>query len=268
MSITSLDLENLSVSVGTIKILHTVSFSAQQGEFITIFGPNGAGKSTLLNIVAGLQSPTSGTLRATTSHGNPPRIGMVFQNYDESMLPWHSVYDNLDLVLQARAHAGENRYMSQMYRANAIDKIFSLAGITALAHRTFSSLSGGQKQLAAICRALIVEPDLLLLDEPFSALDYMTSRNIETTLLQLWQEYIRTHAMIALCISHNPDNALLLADRVLLLSRAPATIAQQLSVTLPRPRSPHLLTDPAFTTLRSVLLTHLEYEYAQVHHDS
>jgi NitT/TauT family transport system ATP-binding protein len=262
MNALSLTLADVDVHINAVPILQGISLSVQSGEFITIFGPNGAGKSTLLNAMTGIQEIASGTLRIDTPNGKKPRIGMVFQNYNESMLPWHSVYANLEIVLQARAAADEQQFKNPSHRARTIHDILEQAGISHLALREFSSLSGGQKQLTAICRALIVEPDILLLDEPFSALDYITARGVEDTLLRLWDAHNRTHAMIGLCVSHNPDSALLLADRILLLSRTPATILQRIDITLERPRSASMLTSEDFLTLRSTLLSHLEYAYA------
>lgn len=259
---TSLTLEHVGVAIGATTILHDISLSVHGGTFITIFGPNGAGKSTLLNVIASLQNIAQGRVQVTTTHGKKPRLGMVFQNYNESMLPWHSVSTNLDIVLQARYHAGAEQFHSPYYRTESIREILNQAGILHLAERSFSSLSGGQKQVAAICRALIVEPDILLLDEPFSALDYMTSRSVEDTLLRLWDVHNRSRTMIALCVSHNPDSALLLADQVLLLSRTPATVVRQMDITLERPRTASMLTSTEFLALRSTLLSHLESAYA------
>jgi NitT/TauT family transport system ATP-binding protein len=256
-----LDLQHISVCIGNKTIIQDISLRAEGGDFIAVFGPNGAGKSTLLKTIAGLQQIQSGHITTTTFDGKPARIGMVFQNYQESLLPWHTAKKNIDIVLQARYDAGEKAFSSASYRNDMIDHLFGIAGISSLAQIPCGVLSGGQQQIVSLCRALAYQPDILLLDEPFSALDYFSARMAEDTLLRLWDEQSKHRPMVALCISHNPDNAIILADRICILSRHPATLTSTLDVPLLRPRTTDILTAPEFIALRTTMISLLRSEY-------
>ncbi len=226
-------------------VIHDMNFSIAEGEFVSIFGPNGSGKSTLLSLIAGLETPDSGEIRILSAHSEytTPKIGFVFQNYNESMLPWRTVRGNVELALEHTVSSSSERKAIAM---SFLDKV----GLAHVAERYFYDLSGGMKQLVAICRAFAYEPDVLLLDEPFSALDFATTRKVEMDLLSVWSEKKKT----ALCISHDVDDAVFLADKVMVLSPRPAQIKGIITIDLPRPRTMAMFTSPEFFALRSQVL--------------
>lgn len=226
-------------------VIHDMNFSIANGEFVSIFGPNGSGKSTLLSLIAGLEKPDSGAIYIMTPQGEhiPPKIGFVFQNYNESMLPWRTVRGNVELALeQTISSAAERKKIAMSF----LEKV----GLAHVSERYFYDLSGGMKQLVAICRAFAYEPDVLLLDEPFSALDFVTTRKVEMDLLSVWSEKKKT----ALCISHDVDDAVFLADKVMVLSPRPAQIKGIIPIDFPRPRTMAMFTSPEFFALRSQVL--------------
>lgn len=229
-----------------------VSLNIKSGEFVTLFGPNGCGKSTLLSIIAGLEKSDSGSITIEGTARNNQRIGFVFQNYNESMLPWRTVGGNVEIALEALGIPKNER------RSDAM-QLLETVGLGNKYDEYFHSLSGGMKQLTAICRAFAQSPDILLLDEPFSALDYSATRYMETELLRIWEK----RGCTAICVSHDIDEAIFLADRVVALSPRPAAIRGIIQVDLPRPRSQDMLTSEKFFTLRGELLRLFDYEARQ-----
>ncbi len=234
-----------------LPILTDVSLSVGLGEMVTFFGPNGCGKSTLLNLAAGLEYPTVGTIRvdgaATTADGG--KVGFVFQNYQESLFPWLTVRDNVAFPLEIEGESKESA------RKHA-DEILALVRLEASVDRYPYELSGGMRQLVAICRAMVVKPDVLLLDEPCSALDYATTKRVELDMLKLWEQW----PCAAICVSHDVDEAVLLADRVVVLSPKPGAIKEIIPVNLPRPRTLDMLTSPEFIACRARVLEAFAYE--------
>ncbi len=233
-----------------LPILTDISLLVGSGEVVALFGPNGCGKSTLLNLVAGLERPSSGTISIGGKAADKAKIGFVFQNYQESLFPWLSVRDNVAFPLEIEgATKGEARKRA--------DEILSLVRLDASADRFPHELSGGMRQLAAICRAMVVRPDVLLLDEPCSALDYETTRRVELDMLRLWGE----NPCPVICVSHDVDEAVLLADRVVVLSPKPGSIKEIIDVNLPRPRTLDMLTSPEFVACRNRVLGAFAYEH-------
>ena len=218
-----------------ITALEDVSLEIGTNEFITLVGPSGCGKSTLLRIVAGLILPTAGT---ATIGGQPitePRqeTGIVFQA--PTLLPWASVLDNVLLPLR----------MMRRMDSGSTDKaaaLLKLVGLDGFERKSPRELSGGMQQRVAICRALVHEPDILLMDEPFGALDALTREEMTMELLRIWGERPKT----VLFVTHSITEAVVLADRVVVMSPRPGRIAEIIDIKSPRPRSFHVEGDPAF----------------------
>jgi NitT/TauT family transport system ATP-binding protein len=211
-----------------LPVLDDISFELHEGEIVALLGKSGSGKSTLLRSLAGLIGPTSGR---ALFHGEQlsapnPNVAMVFQTF--ALLPWLTVLQNVELGLEARAVPPAER------RARA-ERAIDLIGLDGFESAYPKELSGGMRQRVGFARALVVEPDALFMDEPFSALDVLTAENLRTELLSLWgHEDFPTRAM--LIVTHNIEEAVLLADRVLILSSNPGRIRAELAIELVRPR--------------------------------
>lgn len=210
-----------------------------RGRFVSVFGPNGCGKSTLINLIAGLIPVDAGTILFGGKPLRETKIGYVFQNYREALFPWMSAWKNIEYPLKiAKVPAAE--------RARRVDRLVEHLGVKVDLARYPYELSGGQQQLVSIMRALVIEPEVLFLDEPFSALDYEMTLFMRERLQRVFNETRTTMVLV----SHDLEEAVYLADRVLLLSRRPATIADAPDVSLPRPRSDETLSDPAYVQLK------------------
>lgn len=236
-------------STSNSPVIDNLSLTVSEGEFVSVFGPNGSGKSTLLSIIAGLEKADGGDISIHSSKTEKPKIGFVFQNYNESMLPWRTVRGNVELALENTITDKEERKRIALYYLHKV-------GLSHVAERNFYALSGGMKQLTAICRAFAYDPDILLLDEPFSALDFATTRRVEMDLLSVWSEQKRT----AICISHDVDDAVILADRVIVLSERPAKVKGIIEISLPRPRTPEMFMSDEFFRLRTQVLEVFTHE--------
>ena len=214
-----------------LPVLEGVSFTLSEGEIVALLGKSGSGKSTLLRCVAGLIPPSSGSVsyRGTPLTGANPGVAMVFQTF--ALLPWLTVRQNVELGLEARGVAGAERAERAL---RAID----LIGLDGFESAYPKELSGGMRQRVGFARAIVTEPDALLMDEPFSALDVLTAENLRGELVKLWEGHGAPIKSI-LIVTHNIEEAVLLADRVLVLSSNPGRIRAELSVELPRPRDRH-----------------------------
>jgi NitT/TauT family transport system ATP-binding protein len=223
-----------------VQALDDISLSVAHNEFVSVLGPSGCGKSTLVLLLAGLLSPSRGTITVQGQRVDGPRRtnGIVFQN--AVMLPWRTVIDNVLLPIDLM---GEN---IRDYRARARE-LLEIAGIADFAERLPHELSGGMRQRAGICRALIQDPDLLLMDEPFSALDAMTRDDMNLELLRIWERDRKT----VIFITHSISEAVFLSDRVVVMSKRPAQIVDDISIRLPRPRAVELQETPQFNQLRA-----------------
>lgn len=224
-------------------VLDGISLEVRPGEFVAVFGPNGCGKTTFLNIVAGILAPSSGSASVNGRPAGQAPIGYVIQDYRASLLPWRTTVDNLSLVLELRG-------IGCLERRGTVTRFLEDLGLNLPTSGYPYELSGGQQQLVAICRSPVGAPELLLLDEPFSALDYTTRLFMHDQLLRIWEKTGTT----VLFVSHDLEEALYLADRLVLLSRRPARVLETLMCDLGRPRSPALLESEAFSALRSVAL--------------
>jgi len=232
-----------------LNVLDNVSFEVKDGEFVTLFGPNGCGKTTLLYIIAGIEDPSSGEVFIGGRNPGLSSVGFVFQNYNESMLPWRTVEGNIRLGL-------EMLDLPESERKRITDDILKKAGLFERKDEYFYELSGGMKQLVAICRAFAFDPGILLMDEPFSSLDYSTSRKMGLELLEIWKEKKKT----TLFVSHDIDEAIFLADRVMVLTKMPAKIKDVIEIDLPRPRKIDVISSKKFFMIRNKILGISNYE--------
>lgn len=249
-----LNLRNISKSFGTgsqkSEVLKQINLSIDEGEFVAIVGFSGSGKSTLINTIAGLIFPDSGEalVRDEKIRGPGPERGMVFQSY--SLMPWLSVYDNVALAVN-QVH----RSWSKAQRDAHIRKYIALVNLTAATEKRPAELSGGMRQRVAVARALAASPDILLLDEPLSALDALTRGNLQEEILRIWEEEKKT----VILITNDVDEGLLMADRVIPLTLGPgATFGPEFVVDLPRPRDRVEMNHNArFKTLRGEITQYL-----------
>ena len=208
-------LHNVMMDYGETRILHDIDLSIPKGSFTVLIGPSGCGKSTLLKLVTGIEQPTRGTVTA------PDAMTMVFQN--GSLLPWRTVKDNVLLAL-------ETSRMTSREKDAAVMESLAMLGMDTLSESYPRDLSGGQRQRVGIARALVSNPEVLLLDEPFSALDAETTENLHAELLKLWKD----KGLTVLMISHSLDEAVELADTVHVMSQG--KIIDSETILLPRPR--------------------------------
>ena len=213
---------------GVLPVLRRTSFEIGEREFVTLIGPTGCGKTSLLRIVAGLVRQSSGTVRIGGQRitGPSPIAGYVFQQI--SLVPWRTVQRNVELSLELRNHRGLTADDRERART-----VLELVGLSGFENYYPYQISGGMQQRVGIARALVIEPQLLLMDEPFGALDAQTRRILQDELL-LWRE--RTGVSV-LFVSHDLDEAVYLSDRILVMSARPATVLESLKVELPEPRT-------------------------------
>lgn len=254
-----LSLENVSkvypTSKGPLTVLEDVNLTVNQGEFVCIIGHSGCGKSTMLNMVSGFNQPTSGTVKL---HGKeitapgPDRM-MVFQNY--CLLPWKNAHDNVALAVNTVC-----KDQSKGDREATINKYMEMVGLTEAAKKKPNQLSGGMKQRVALARAFSIHPEVLILDEPFGALDAITKEELQEELLEIW----RANKITVLMITHDIDEALFLADRIVMMTNGPrAKIGEIMEVPFPRPRNRTQIMDSAkYMELRNYAIDYLFHRYA------
>jgi NitT/TauT family transport system ATP-binding protein len=223
---------------GTLAALGPVSFEIAPGQFVCLIGPSGCGKSTLIRVFAGLLEPTTGIARINGETISEPsrRVGLMFQQ--ANLMPWRTVIDNIALPLEL---AG----IPKTERHQAARNMLNLLNLEGFDEALPGELSGGMAQRAALGRTLIQQPDVLLLDEPFGALDAMTREKISADMLKVWQEQRQT----ALMVTHDIQEAVLLSDRILVMSQRPGQIVADIAVDLPRPRHIDQTYDAAFGDL-------------------
>ncbi|HEY5812393.1 MAG TPA: ABC transporter ATP-binding protein [Terrimicrobiaceae bacterium] len=234
-----LEVKNVSKGFGPkgkgTEVLEDITLEVEQGEFVAIIGYSGAGKTTLMSILAGLIKPDSGsiTLRGKPMEGPGPDRGIVFQNY--SLLPWLTVYENVALAVDQVF--GE---WTADERRGHIERQIAMVNLTSARDKIPAELSGGMRQRVSVARALSLRPDILLLDEPLSALDALTRANLQEEINRICQDEKKT----VILITNDPDEAILLADRVIPLTAGPrATLGPSIPVTIPRPRSRRLINE-------------------------
>jgi NitT/TauT family transport system ATP-binding protein len=230
-----------------------VSLEVGRGEFVSIVGPSGCGKSTLLGIVAGLLAPTRGSVKLEDRVVSAPVIEMVylFQQYSKSLFPWRRVRENVALGLEVQARRGTR---SRAEIKALCEEYLGLVGLHDVGHLYPWQLSGGMQQRVAIARALIADPKILLMDEPFSAVDALARNLLQDLVLELWRRLNIT----ILFVTHDIDEAVYLSDRVLTLSKPPVQVLDRIELNLPRPRH------PIETRERPDFLRHRRALYARV----
>jgi NitT/TauT family transport system ATP-binding protein len=237
---------------GDLEAIRQLSFDVADGEFLSVLGPSGCGKSTLLMMIAGLIDPSAGEIRIKDTKVAGPRreIGVVFQS--PVLLPWRTVLQNvlfpIELLNLPRPH----------YRRRAMD-LLRMAKIDEFSALLPRQLSGGMRQRVAICRALVHDPSILLMDEPFSALDAITRDEMAVELQRIWQANRKT----VIFVTHSIREAAFLSDRVLVMGRRPATIIDELAIDLPRPRPIAVTEDETFNRLVRHLRKAIEASHAE-----
>jgi len=231
----------------TVTALGPLDLDIAAGSFVAIVGPSGCGKSTLLRTIAGLTAPTAGSVRvadaAPATLIAQHQLGIAFQ--DHALLPWLSVRDNIALPFAlARRNVDAAR----------VDELIALVGLEEFANARPRQLSGGMRQRVAIARALVLRPRVLLLDEPFGALDAVTRRQLNIELQRIWW----AQRITTILVTHSIDEAVFLADRVIVMSPRPGTIRRDVTIDLPRPRGREVLSDPVFHALTDELARALD----------
>lgn len=245
-----INLDKVAKSFNDKPILREINFQVEEGSFVSIFGPNAAGKTTLLNIISGIIVPDSGKVNWMKRYSKD-KVSYVFQNYRETLFPWKNVWENISLPLKLR---GENK-------SKCKSKVIELAKKFSIAidlEKYPYELSGGQQQLIAILRAVITDPVLLLLDEPFSALDFARRLELQQKILEIWHE-IKTTIIF---VSHDLDEAIYLADEVILLGDKPTTIIKHQKIEMERPRDSKDLISQEFVDYKKQLLSEFLSENA------
>lgn len=222
-------------STGSLPVLDNISLQVAEQQFVSILGPSGCGKSTIFNIICGLENADSGKILLSGELSYMPQKDLL--------LPWRKIIDNVILPLQI---AGVN---GQVARQRAVE-LLDIFGLKGFEHRYPSELSGGMRQRAALMRTILAEKDILLLDEPFGALDAITRFNMQTWLLDVWHRFQRT----ILFITHDVEEAIYLSDKIYVMSQRPSGIKLAVDIPLSRPRHPELVTSPEFVEIKKSVL--------------
>ena len=233
--VAKLQVEKLCKSFGDLEAVQNIDASVERGEFIAVVGPSGCGKTTFLRMVAGLEAPTSGniTIDGQPLSGPGSNRGFVFQN--DSLLPWRTVLSNAMIGPEVAGKVGPTE------KKRTLD-LLKLVGLGGFENYYPRQLSGGMRQRVNLARALAIDPDVLLMDEPFAALDAQTREIMQTELLRIWEQGRKT----VLFVTHQIDEAVFLSDRVLVFARRPGRLQESVKIDLPRPRALGLKRDPAF----------------------
>ena len=248
ISVTNVERAFAAETTNPVYALGPMDLDIADGEFVCLVGPSGCGKSTLLRIVAGLLRPSGGEVEINTSGESETPLAVVFQDY--SIYPWKTVERNVSFGLEARgmrksaALAASRRWLEKM-------------GLEDFAKAYPATLSGGMRQRVSIARALAVEPEILLMDEPFAALDAQLRQLMQDELLAIWQEEERRTVLF---ITHSLEEAIMLGDRVVVMTSRPGRVLESVDVPFPRPRQPELRDTPEFGLFRATLWDHLKGE--------
>lgn len=236
---------NVSNDKHKLHVLDNISLTIQKGSFVSFFGPNGCGKSTIMQIIAGILKPESGKI----NFANAVNIkkSFIFQNFFDTLFPWMTCLDNIAFPLEVEGVTKETR----VEMAKAFVKEMNLDMIPL--HKYPYQLSGGQRQIVAIARALINDPDVLLMDEPFVALDYSTRLFVGQKLLDIWNK----KRVTTILVSHDIDDAIYLSDMVVVLDKKPARIVEEIPINLMRPRNLKMMKSTEFNDIKSRIISKL-----------
>ncbi len=243
-AVESVRVSGVTKRFGEVEALAGIDLSLAENEFVSVVGTSGCGKSTLLSIIAGLEEPTTGTVESGGSEvlGPGRDRGVVFQQ--ATLLPWLTAGKNVEFALRGEESSAKERKDRAL---GALDQV----GLADFAGAYPSELSGGMQQRVALARSLSYGPSVLLMDEPFGALDALTRRSMQEWLTQVWER----HRMTVLLITHDIEEAVYTSDRVVVMTPRPGRIRQEFRVDLPRPRSPHMIATPEFQALTQEILS-------------
>lgn len=247
--------KSFSSSKGNMSALEEIDFEIADNEFVAIVGPSGCGKSTLLNLVAGFDAPTQGAVLVGGRPAGPPGPDRAVVFQEIALFPWLSVQDNTGFALKLRANRSPEE------QKNKVDELLRRVGLWDFRHHMPAQLSGGMKQRVAIARVLTFDPEVLLMDEPFGALDALTRTLMQDFLLELWEERRQT----VLFITHDIDEAIYLADRVAIMTARPGRIREMVPVPLPRPRNFSVQNTSEFIHLREKITLMVREEASKAH---
>jgi NitT/TauT family transport system ATP-binding protein len=226
-----------------VEALRDLTFTVDNGDLVCLVGPSGCGKTTLLRCISGLLEPTAGDVKVNGKAvaGPPPGMAVVFQEYGRSLFPWMSVRDNVELPLKQKK-------IAKARRSELVEEALDAVGLTGTESAYPWQLSGGMQQRVAIARAVAYEPETLLMDEPFAAVDAQTRADLEDLVRQLWQRL----GVTVLFVTHDIDEAVYLGRRVVMLSSSPTVVQDELTIDLPAERDQlHTRADPRFVELRT-----------------
>lgn len=240
-----IEIKNISKSFNGKLILKDINFQIDKSSFVSIFGPNAAGKTTLLNLISGLLVPDTGEI-LWDGGKQKIKVAYVFQDYRDTLFPWRKVIDNIALPLKLKGWSKEDRHKS-------VNDLIDRFNIELDTQKYPYELSGGQQQLVAILRGIITSPDLLLLDEPFSAIDFQRKIYLHSKILEIWQKTKTTIVFI----SHDLEEAIYLADKVILIGGRPTTVLKESASEISRPRYTEQTTTQEFIDMKKGLLDSL-----------
>jgi NitT/TauT family transport system ATP-binding protein len=247
-----IEIRGLTKRFGDSYIYRNFDLDLREGEFISIFGPNGCGKSTFINLISGMIPIDAGTVLYDGKTIRQTRVSYVFQNYREALFPWSRAINNIQYPLKVVG-------MDKKTRARRVEELLAEFDIQIDLNRYPYELSGGQQQMVSILRALVTDPEVFVLDEPFSALDYEMTLFMRVRLQQVFLK--RQNTMIL--VSHDLEEAIQLANRVLMLTRRPTRVAETIPVEVPWPRDSRSLTSPEFVAIKSHCLEVFNREVAR-----
>ncbi|MGM7634967.1 ABC transporter ATP-binding protein [Bacillus sp. Hm123] len=231
----------------TIEAVRTASIEVKDGEFISLIGPSGCGKSTILDIAAGLTNPDEGTVSLNGTDITNQKGHVSYMPQSDVLFPWRTILDNVIVPLEV---AGVNKKEAR----EQAQSLLTLFGLESFADSYPHTLSGGMRQRAAFLRTHLCHKEVMLLDEPFGKLDALTRRQLQQWLLSIWQQFQRSVVLV----THDVDEALLLSDRIYVMSSRPGQIIYELTVDLPRPRDPEVMTTQTFNEMKRTLFQHLQ----------